>query len=211
MRNSAPVNSNTFPRCSTRLLLNTPLSPYSQPSGPHVSELGSSCVSRRPKPVTTTSRRSARPSPSVSRRKRMSGELATHTPPAPTAMPEGMFSPSANTVKRSARPSPSVSSRIFTRSRPGPACLRGYSRLSVIQTRPRSSKVMATGLTMSGSEATSSTRKPSGTRIRAMASCGESAGPGGLDCPCGMSAGSSAAARQQRPTRTANTTSEARK
>ncbi len=34
---------------------------------------------------------------------------------------------------------------------------RGYSRLSVIQTRPRSSKVIATGLTMSGSAATTST------------------------------------------------------
>ena len=55
----------------------------------------------------------------------MSGELATQTPPWPTAMPEGMFSPSAKTVNRSALPSPSVSSRILTRSRPGPGSRRG--------------------------------------------------------------------------------------
>src|SRR5882724_1893464 len=115
----------------TWLWLNTPLRPYSQPSGPQVSELGSSCVSVLPKPVTTTSVLSALPSPSVSCRKRMSGLLATHTPPCPTAMPDGIFSPSANTVTLSTRPSPSVSSRIFTRSRPGPGSERGYSRLSV--------------------------------------------------------------------------------
>ena len=40
--------------------------------------------------------------------------------------------------------------------------------------------VIETGLTMSGSEATSSTEKPSGTVIFAMASAGLSAGPGGL-------------------------------
>ncbi len=67
----------------------------------------------------------------------MSGELATQTPPWPTAMPEGMFSPSAKTVNLSALPSPSVSSRTLTRSRPGPGLRRGYSRLSVIQIRPR--------------------------------------------------------------------------
>ena len=88
-------------------------------------------------------------------------------------MPVGMFSPSANTVNRSAFPSPSVSSRTLTRSRPLPASLRGYSRLSVIQTRPRSSKVMAIGLTMSGSLATSSTANPSGTVIASTASSGE--------------------------------------
>ena len=76
---------------------------------------------------------------------------ATHTPPWPTAIPEGIFRPSAKIVKRSALPSPSVSSRTLIRSRPGPALRRGYSRLSVIHTRPRSSKVIATGLTMSGS------------------------------------------------------------
>ena len=92
----------------------------------------------------------------------MSGELATQTPPWPTAIPEGMLRPSAKTVNLSALPSPSVSSRTLTRSRPGPGRRRGYSRLSVIQIRPRSSKVMATGLTMSGSAATSSTRKPGG-------------------------------------------------
>ncbi len=54
-----------------------------------------------------------------------------------------------------------------------------YSRLSVIQTRPRSSNVMATGLTISGSLATSSTLNPSGTVILAIASAGDRAGPGG--------------------------------
>ena len=108
----------------------------------------------------------------------MSGELATQTPPWPTAIPEGMFRPSAKIVNLSALPSPSVSSRTLTRSRPGPAERRGYSRLSVIQIRPRSSKVMATGLTMSGSPATSSTVKPSGTVIFLIASAGDRAGPG---------------------------------
>ena len=55
----------------------------------------------------------------------MSGELATQTPPWPTAMPEGMFSPSAKTVNLSALPSPSVSSRTLTRSRPGPGSRAG--------------------------------------------------------------------------------------
>ena len=100
----------------------------------------------------------------------MSGELATQTPPAPTAIPEGMFRPSAKTVNLSALPSPSVSSRILIRSRPGPADFRGITRLSVIQARPRSSKVMATGLTISGSLATSSTWKPGGTFILPIAS-----------------------------------------
>ncbi len=51
-----------------------------------------------------------------------------------------------------------------------PAGLRGYSMLSVIQMRPRSSKVIAMGFTMSGSLATSSTVKLSGTDILRMAS-----------------------------------------
>ncbi len=88
-------------------------------------------------------------------------------------MPVGMFRPSAKTVTLSALPSPSVSSRTFTRSRPGPGSLRGYSRLSVIQMRPRSSKAMAIGFTMSGSLATSSTAKPGGTVISSTASSGE--------------------------------------
>ncbi len=65
------------------------------------------------------------------------------------------------------------------RSRPGPGERRGYSRLSVIQIRPRSSKVIATGLTMSGSLATTSTVKPGGTVIARAASSGERAGFGG--------------------------------
>ena len=53
--------------------------------------------------------------------KRMSGEFATHTPPWPTAMPEGILRPSAKIVNLSARPSSSVSSRILMRSRPSPS------------------------------------------------------------------------------------------
>ena len=154
-------------------------------------------MSVRPNPVTITSRVSARSSPSVSLRNRMSGELATQTPPWPTAMAEGMFNPSANTVILSAVPSPSVSSKILTRSRPSPAERRGYSRLSQTQMRPRSSKHMATGLTRSGSWATSSTWKPWGTRMWVRDSCGERAGPGGLSWAWGMTGG--AAQTVERP------------
>ena len=56
----------------------------------------------------------------------------------------------------------------------------------MIQRRPRSSKVMAMGLTMSGSLATSSTVKPSGTVIFLMASAGDSGGPGIWSWPCGI-------------------------
>src|SRR5947209_8770383 len=110
----------------------------------------------------------------------MSGALATQTPPWPTAMPEGMFRPSAKIVTLSYLPSPFVDSSTLIRSLPGPALRRGYSMLSVIQIRPRSSKVMATGLTMSGSAATSSTWKPAGTTIFLIAALGDSGGVGGL-------------------------------
>jgi hypothetical protein len=116
----------------------------------------------------------------------MSGEFATHTPPYPTAIPDGIFNPSAKMVILSTLPSPSVSSRILMRSRPGPAECRGYSRLSVTQMRPRSSNVIATGLTRSGSAATNSTWNPSGTFIRAIASAGDRAGPGGRSWPWGI-------------------------
>ncbi len=56
----------------------------------------------------------------------------------------------------------------------------------MIQMRPRSSNVMATGLTMSGSLATSSTLKPSGTVILAIASAGDRGGPGGFSWRRGM-------------------------
>ncbi len=39
---AAQVKSNVLSPCFTTLRLNTPLMPYSQPSGPQVSELGSS-------------------------------------------------------------------------------------------------------------------------------------------------------------------------
>ena len=129
----------------------------------------------------------------------MSGALATQTPPYPTAIPDGMFRPSAKTVNLSALPSPSVSSRTLMRSRPGPADFRGYSRLSVTQMRPRSSKVIATGFTRSGSLATSSTWNPSGTVIARIASAGDRAGPGGRLCPCGTRPRFLGARRQGEP------------
>src|SRR5436305_2046450 len=102
------------------------------------------------------------------------------------AMPEGMLRPSMTVVILSNLPSPLVLSKTLTRSLPGPAAFLGYSIDSVIQMRPRSSKVMATGLTMSGSAATSSTRKPSGTTIFLSASAGDRAGPGILSWPYGI-------------------------
>src|SRR5256885_976252 len=63
-----------------------------------------------------------------------------------------MFNPSAKIVTLSARPSASVSSRTFTRSRPTPADLRGYSMPSVIQMRPRSSKAIAMGFALGQGE-----------------------------------------------------------
>ena len=50
----------------------------------------------------------------------------------------------------------------------------------MIQIRPRSSKVIATGLTMSGSAATTSTVKPGGTVIALIASAADR---GGLGAP----------------------------
>ena len=101
------------------------------------------------------------------------GRVGTHTPPCPTAMPEGMFSPSAKTVNLSARPSPSVSSSTFTRSRPGPAGLRGYSRLSVIQILPalvERHRDRVDDVRLAGDQLD---RNPSGTVIFAWASTGE--------------------------------------
>src|ERR1043166_5866988 len=116
----------------------------------------------------------------------MSGALATQTPPWPMAMPEGILRPSMTVVILSNLPSPLVDSSTLTRSLPGPAARFGYSIDSVIQIRPRSSNVIDTGLTISGSAAPSSTRNPGGAFIFLIASCGVSAGPGGLSCACGM-------------------------
>src|SRR5207237_4036456 len=77
---------------------------------------------------------------------------------------------------------------------PGPGCLRGYSNGSQTQMRPRSSKVIAVGLTTSGSAATRSALTPGGTCIFAIASRGDSAGPGGLSWPWGTCAGADAVA-----------------
>src|SRR5690606_11086650 len=126
--------------------LNTPLRPYNQPSGPHDNEFGSSWVSSRPKPVTTTSLLSALHSPPVPCMNSGAGALSTHPPRRPTAMPLRMLSPSAKTVTLSALPSASVSSSTLTRPQPEPGSRRGYSKLSVIQNRPHSSMVIATGL-----------------------------------------------------------------
>ena len=58
----------------------------------------------------------------------------------------------------------------------------------MIQIRPRSSKVIATGLTMSGSAATTSTWKPGGTVIVLAASAAERGGFGAWSWPCGIGA-----------------------
>ena len=118
------------------------------------------------------------------------GRLPTQTPPCPTAIPDGILSPSANTVNLSARPSPSVSSITLIRSRPGPEERRGYSMLSVIQIRPLSSNVMATGLTISGSAATTSTVNPGGL---------SSPGPHRPPIAAGLAAGPGRAARGPQP------------
>ena len=68
-------------------------------------------MSSVPKPASTTRRRSAFPSPSVSLRNTISVLLETYTPPSPGATLVGMNRCSANSVERSARPSPSASSR----------------------------------------------------------------------------------------------------
>ena len=79
----------------------------------------------------------------------------------------------------------------------------------MIQMRPRSSKVMATGLTMSGSLATSSTVKPSGTVIASIASSGEYGRFGGRSWRWGTTscpAAGGATARQAIASATAWTT-----
>ena len=75
-------------------------------------------------------------------------------------------------VTLSILPSLSVSSKILTRSLPLPGSKRGYSSDSTTQKRPLSSIVKATGFTKSGSHATTSTVKPSGTFMRLIASAG---------------------------------------
>jgi len=152
---------------------------------PQVSELGSSCVSYRPNPVTTTSRVSALPSPSVSLRNRMSGAFATQTP-RPDGDPRGDIQPVGEDREPVGLAVAVGILQDLDPVTPEPADWRGYSTLSVIQTRPRSSKVMATGLTMSGSLATSSTLNPGGTVIRAIAWSGVRAGPGGRSWAWGI-------------------------
>ena len=116
----------------------------------------------------------------------MSGELATQTPPWPTAMPEGMFSPSAKTVTLSTLPSPSVSSRtlIAIASRAG-GVPRIFEALGDPDAAPlverHGDRVDDVGL---GGDQLD--LKPSGTFMLAIASAGDSAGPGGRVCPCGI-------------------------
>ena len=124
-------------------------------------------MSARPKPVTTTSRLAAPSTAGEEEAKR-----SDHAPVA-EVRPRRMLRLSTKTVKRSASISPSESSSTFTRSRPGPGSFRGYSMLSVIQIRPRSSNAIASGFTMSGSCATISTENPSGTVMRSTASLTE--------------------------------------
>src|SRR6478609_2086098 len=97
-----------------------PLQPYSQPSGPQVSELKMLClVSIMFQPSSFTSGLPGL-SPSRIGTNTRFGEEQSHTPPKPSSMPE-RFTPSfMNTVFLSNVPSPSVSSRITTRSFPLP-------------------------------------------------------------------------------------------
>src|SRR5436305_14526452 len=97
-----------------------PLQPYSQPSGPHTSELKMLClVSIMFQPSSFTS---GLPGLSPSRMGTNSkfGDEQSHTPPKPISMPERFTPLSMNTVFLSKVPSPSVSSRITTRSLPLP-------------------------------------------------------------------------------------------
>ncbi len=75
-------------------------------------------VAQRPRFEEQHSRSSARSSPLVSLRNKVSVPLCTITPPRANAMLVGMLSSSAKTVNLSARPSPSVSSQMRMRSRP---------------------------------------------------------------------------------------------
>ncbi len=124
------------------------------------------CVSREPKVLYATSRTSALPSPSRSMKRSTEGIEWTRAsfPPGNGMRPMGIFRPSANVVMERARPSGPKSARIFTRSRgvtPGLAG-KGYSTVSVIQSRPRSSKAIFIGLWMSGSLATNWISNPGG-------------------------------------------------
>ena len=113
----------------------------------------------------STSRSSHVPSPSVSCRNQMFGMLKQMTPSPYGMSPIGMLSLSAKTVTTSALPSPSVSSRmrIVSRGVTSAAAAKGYSSELLTHNRPLPSKARFMGFAMSGSEATSSTRKPSGT------------------------------------------------
>ncbi len=131
----------------------------------------------KPNWLTISSRRSATPSPSVSCKRQMLGGLATYSAPRYQAAPCGKVILSANTVLWSKRPSPSVSSsmRIMLGSR---CCSSSAGKfnpaLSATNSRPRSSKPAMIGCSTRGVAATSSTTKPSGTRIE---SSGEGASP----------------------------------
>ena len=76
-----------------------------------------------------------------------------------------MFRPSAKVSILPARPSGRKSERILTvsRGRVALAAGKGYSTVSVTQSRPRSSKARFSGLWMSGSAATSWISNPGGT------------------------------------------------
>ena len=86
--------------------------------------------------------------------------------------PVGMFSPSAKISTFRARPSGPKSEKMRTVSRPGDPTFtgKGYSRDSVIHSRPSASHCMFIGLRRSGSLATSWISKPGG-RWNAARSC----------------------------------------
>ena len=107
----------------------------------------------------------------------MSGATATRRPPFHGVTPIGKRNPSAKVWAFSNVPSPSVSVRQRIRPRssgPVPTPAFGYPRISQTYIRPCSSKHMATGSMMSGSDATRVARKPGASRNVANSSRGDS-------------------------------------
>src|SRR5262249_19142450 len=98
-----------------------PTMPQTQLSSPQRRLLGPACVSASPQPEKSTLRRSARPSPSVSFKNKVSGAWSTITPPFQARRLVGRLRPSAKTLNDSALPSPSESSQTVIRSRPLPS------------------------------------------------------------------------------------------
>ncbi len=101
-------------------------------------------------------------SPLVSRANQRFGGSATRTPRSRTLRLRGSTSLSRKTVFLSIRPSPSVSSSTLTRPVGSFSVVAGmssmYPGISTTQSRPSRSQSMATGSSIMGSLATSSSR-----------------------------------------------------